>query len=1373
LRQAIIRPAEDKDIGVCVETALVERLVADAAGEPGSLPLLQETLVLLWERLERRFLPLRAYAALGDTGRTGLQVALARRADAALSSLTTDQQALARRIFLRLIQFGEGRVDTRRQQIVTALRAAGDNPNLFEQTLRHLAKARLLTLGGAERPETDRKVDLAHEALITGWPTLQQWVSERREAEQIRRRLEGKAEEWVRLGRGSGGLLDDVEMLEVERWLASLDAAELGYSETLPALRQASCDAMDSAAKDKEDARQRELAQAQALAAEQQRLAETERRRAEEQARGSRRLRWLVAWLVGVFLFALGVAFYAIDQQAIANAERIRAEEQAQIALTRQAEAVAAQETAEASEVEAKRQARIAYAGQLAAQSQAVPPEVPQAALLLAVEAYHIAYQESQFRLPAVEQALHDALRRAGGLPLLGHAHWVNEVAFSPNGKWLATASADTTVRLWQMADPTTAPLVLSGSDGGVEHLSFSADGHWLATVDRNTARLWNMDDLAAKPFVLDGHDGAIRAVAFSPDGHWLATSSQDKTARLWDVTNPTAPGVVLRGHTDVVREVVFSPDGQWLATASSDHTVRLWQVADPTAEPVILDNHLSSFNLNAVAFSPDGRWLATASVDDSTRLWEMDNLTAEPIILESAFGPADALAFSPQGMWLATVTSGSIRLWDMHNLNLDATILLPNPGTGATGITFSADGQWLAAGYQVDNSARLWDISILDSESEPKILYGHESRVTSVAFSPDGRWLATGSMDNTARLWPVSSPYADPLSLPGHEDGIYDLAFSRDGQWLATASQDGTARLWPMADPITSSTILTGHEGSIRLATFSNDGRWLAAASTADTSVRLWQTAAPSAPATELSGHTASINALAFSPGCERPSETAEERYGCWLATASGDTSAPQPDNTVRLWSVSDPTAASIILHKHEKPIKALAFSPEGKWLAMASEDSTAWVWDIANLKAEPLVLRRGDSSRGGGVAFSPDGRWLATIGEGIFLWSMDSPSAEPSHVLLRYEMIEDLAFSPDGQWLVIATDLSSGYKILLWNMSDLTATPMSLRGHRSSISGLAFSPEGRWLASGSLDSTVRLWDLLDLAAPPIVLNDLGREVWDVAFSPDGTRLAAGGNDRSVRLWLLPAHKLVELACRTAERNLNQDEWEQYFFGETYRKVCPDLPPDQKAIAHMLAEVVRLARSGNIESAEVQLQLVKTLQPTAVEAEMQARRYAAQQVVDEGVTFALISRFAPEWMPGAFDRFEEAQTIDPGFEPPWDFLCHTGSHTVQVAEEVLDACERAVFLAPEDGAIRGKRGLARALTGNIEGAIADFEFAVQWAEETGYRAEFIESRQAWIEALKAGKNPFDAEALERLWNEETSYLEKVLSAYSDYSQTP
>ncbi len=267
LRLAIERPATDA--GVYLEAGLIERILADAADEPGVLPLLQETLVLLWGEMQRRLLPLSAYGQLGGEGRSGLAVAMVGKAKATLSGLTKEQQLIARRIFLRLVQFGEGRADTRRQQSIAELGSVGE-ATLFDQTLRHLADNRLLTLSGEEKKDSGRKVDIAHEALISGWPTLRDWIKERRAAEQSRRRLEDKAAEWVRLGRGDeGGLLDALELAEAKQWLNSPDAADLGYSSDLPGLVRKSQEAIERVEREKEAVRQRELKQAQDLAEEQ------------------------------------------------------------------------------------------------------------------------------------------------------------------------------------------------------------------------------------------------------------------------------------------------------------------------------------------------------------------------------------------------------------------------------------------------------------------------------------------------------------------------------------------------------------------------------------------------------------------------------------------------------------------------------------------------------------------------------------------------------------------------------------------------------------------------------------------------------------------------------------------------------------------------------------------------------------------------------------------------------------------------------------------------------------------------------------------------------------------------------------------------
>ena len=202
LREAITRPAAG--VGVYLEPVLAERLLHDSGEEPGALPLVQETMRLLWERRTRRLLTVSAYEDLGGQGRSGLAAALATRADATIAALSPAQQMIARRIFVRLVQLGEGRQDTRRQQAVGALQAPGDDPALFDSTLRHLTDRRLVTVSRADGQEP--AVDLGHEAMIAHWPTLRDWIEESRASEIARRRIERDADDWQRNGRDRGEL---------------------------------------------------------------------------------------------------------------------------------------------------------------------------------------------------------------------------------------------------------------------------------------------------------------------------------------------------------------------------------------------------------------------------------------------------------------------------------------------------------------------------------------------------------------------------------------------------------------------------------------------------------------------------------------------------------------------------------------------------------------------------------------------------------------------------------------------------------------------------------------------------------------------------------------------------------------------------------------------------------------------------------------------------------------------------------------------------------------------------------------------------------------------------------------------------------------
>ncbi len=997
LRQAIVRPAEDA--GVFVETALVERLLADAASEPGVLPLVQETLVLLWKHLERRYLPLRAYEALvlpravyggnvaGAT--TGLQVAIARRADAALADLLPAQQAVARRIFLRLVQFGEGRADTRRQQPLDELRAAGDNVTAFSQTLSHLAACRLLTLSGGDG-ETAPMVDIAHEALITGWPALQEWIRARRAAELTRRRLEEEAQDWVRLGRGRGGLLDEVELVEAEAWLDSPDAQELGYDAALADLVKTSRAAIEQAARAQDAARQRELEQAQALAAEQ----------------------------------------------------RKRAEEQAQAAVL----ALQLWRTASEAEARAKRQAALATSRQLAAQAGSLlHGSALDLALLLAVEANRaaetaeawIGLQQALVITPRIEAFLH------------GHTERVRSVAFSPDGTILASGCWDNTIRLWDVANPGQPRFLgqVTGHSDRVSSVAFSPDGTTLASgsFDR-TIRLWDVADPRQPRFLgrLTGHSDRVCSVAFSRDGTTLASGSDDHTIRLWEVAHPRQPMALsqLTGHLDNVAGVAFSPDGTTLASGSWDHTIRLWEVANPR-QPVPLDQLTGhSGAALSVTFSPDGTILASGSDDHTIGLWDVTH-PRQPLPLGQLSGHTErvsSVAFSPDGTTLASGSDDhTIGLWDITNPRMPMRLDQLIGHAGAVWcVAFSPDGTTLASG-STDTSIALFDWQV------PAPLAGHTERVSSVAFSPDGKTLASGSADKTVRLWDVTNPRQPSLldQLTGHSERVGSVAFSRDGTTLASGSDDQTIRLWEVANPRQPLPLdqLTSYIGAALSMTFSPDGTILASGG-GDGTVGLWDVATAEQIG-QLTGHTSPVTSVAFSPD------------GKTLVSGSDD-------HTIRLWGVAHPRQPLPLsqLTSHTGAVKGVVFSPDGKTLASGGNDQTIRLWDVAHPR-QPLPLGQLTGHTGAvmSLAFSPDGKTLTSGGKDrtVRLWDI-ATKGQIGQLTGHTGAVMSLAFSPNGKTLASG---SSDQTIRLWNLSSVQGDLSTLEQRACSIANRNLTPQ------------------------------------------------------------------------------------------------------------------------------------------------------------------------------------------------------------------------------------------------------------------------------------------------------------------------
>ena len=363
-------------------------------------------------------------------------------------------------------------------------------------------------------------------------------------------------------------------------------------------------------------------------------------------------------------------------------------------------------------------------------------------------------------------------------LALEGHTHYVLSVAFSPDGRTLASGSRNGKIRLWD-TDTGEHKLTLEEHTDGVTCLAFSPDGRTLASGSwDDTVRLWDAKT-GQHLQTLEEHTDGVRSVVFSPDSRTLASGGYDNTIRLWDAeTGQHKPA--LEGHTDYIRSVVFSPDGRILASGSYDRTLRLWD-AKTGQHLQTLEGHTDG--VLTVAFSPDGNTLASGSYDNTIRLWDVE--TGQHLqTLEGHTSNVLSVAFSPDGNTLA---SGGE----------DNTFLL------------------------YDDTLRLWDAR---TGQHLQTLRGHTDGVTSVVFSRDGRTLASGSYDNTIQVWELApamsddepsyqvseptpvTPDDEPVQLAGdlNADGVVNIQdlvlvasqFGQTGQNAADINEDGVVNI-------------------------------------------------------------------------------------------------------------------------------------------------------------------------------------------------------------------------------------------------------------------------------------------------------------------------------------------------------------------------------------------------------------------------------------------------------------------------------------------------------------------------------------------------------------------------------------------------
>jgi WD40 repeat protein len=712
-----------------------------------------------------------------------------------------------------------------------------------------------------------------------------------------------------------------------------------------------------------------------------------EKREAEEVARAFRRRTYIAATTAAALLVALiGVAvwLYVRDQQ-----QQTRDQE---------------------------RTARALALGSDALQDLGSRPDV---SLSLALAAYRLRPHNSALSMAASLQGF----RRTGAIGILhGHADTVNTVAFSPDGRTVATGSSDRTIRLWNVATRRQIGQPLTGrGTTGVVQVVFSPDGQTLASAGGfdHTVRLWDVRAHAPIGQPIPADDNYAYGVAFSPDGQTLATAGHNHQIALWDVRTHNEIGPAFHCPCKPVTSVAFDPHAPILASAGYDGAVQLWSVR--THRLLARIDGLAG-TIYAIAFGPDGRTLAYAGTYGTIRLLDIQHRVRQSRVLTGHSAAVTSLAFNARGQLASVSADSTVRLWDLRTFREVGT---PLTHAGAVlGVAFSPDGATVASAG-LDGTVRLWDASSQARLGER--LRGQGGPVYSVAESRDGKTFAAGNVDGEITLWRGQSHAERARPLISRGGPIRSLAFSPDGSTLAASAKDGNVRLWDV-NTGKQAEALRGDKTPVNAVSFSPDGRTLATGEL-NGRVTLWDVRNDVA-VKHLSARQATLHSVAFSPD------------GKLLVTAG--------DATIRIWNPR--TGQPLVtLTGSGAPIDATAFSPDGHTLVSAGDDKSLRLWDVRT--GAELGTLTGSTGAIYGVAFSPDGRTLASGGadNSVRLWDTQTMDELGPPLGDHQNAVYGVAFSPDGHTLISgggdgAVRVWSG---IFWrNLRDLESQACSLIG-------------------------------------------------------------------------------------------------------------------------------------------------------------------------------------------------------------------------------------------------------------------------------------------------------------------------------------
>jgi WD40 repeat protein/tRNA A-37 threonylcarbamoyl transferase component Bud32 len=546
-------------------------------------------------------------------------------------------------------------------------------------------------------------------------------------------------------------------------------------------------------------------------------------------------------------------------------------------------------------------------------------------------------------------------------------------IAFSPDGKILA-AGGNSIIRLWDLTSGKALDSI-RGHTGVVRDVAFSPDGKLLSSsgVDR-LLRLCEMPGGA----LLDEQrtDAVLTSVGFSADGKLLGAGcdAPQSLLHLWEVIDRSSlkARADLRAHTSHVSTFAFPPNGSLIATGAHDGTVRFWDVTGKVARSLAIGPGPFGNGIFKIAFSPEGRYLVTGNGNGTISILRVPqppvaNAPGSPLKLpdpaELAGQPAPADALKRENIpaeLLARAGGGDPQKAPSELVAV--AVIAEGELKQLLAITISPDGKTLAAAGQ-DKVIKLWDLGKGKLASEP--LTGHQTHIRGLAISPDGRRLASGGMDQTVTLWDMSTGKG-VHTLTGHTGWINRVMFSPDGKTLASCGEDGLIKLW---DAVTGRPVRTvPFPGSVSDGVaFSPDSKMLAACCYMSATVRLYDVAT-GWQVGELLGRKTGTRCVTWHPDGRR-------------LAASGE------DQTIQVWDLSnwrsgDASPAAQVLEGHRSAIGSLAWRADGGLLASQSAvDCSLLLWDLAARpprfhKLQPFPKDEPWLNR---IAFTPEGRHLA----------------------------------------------------------------------------------------------------------------------------------------------------------------------------------------------------------------------------------------------------------------------------------------------------------------------------------------------------------------------------------------------------------